>query len=159
MDSSAQEIGRRGVLGMLAAGAAALGALAWGLTPACVRAAVAKHFPTRTVERPEFRFDPATGRVNWTDGRSEPYRFRIDGLVEKPLTFSYAELRALPQDRGAPARVVCPFDLAYKSIKFVTRLELTDRAVAGWWTRANPVYPVHAPVDAGRLRRPDPRRS
>lgn len=249
MDRNEKGIGRRGALGMLAAGAAALGALAWGLfdglAPACVRAAVARHFPTRTVERPDFRFDPATGRVNWTDGRGEPYRFAIDGLVEKPRSLSYAELRGLaqtsrtvdfhcvegwsvldvpwsgvdmgalldvakplpgathavfhslggtervgglthyvesfpladlrdpklsmmlaldlegrplPQERGAPARVAAPFDLAYKSIKFVTRMELTDHEVEGWWTRANPIYPVRAPVDGGRLRQPDPRR-
>jgi DMSO/TMAO reductase YedYZ molybdopterin-dependent catalytic subunit len=58
----------------------------------------------------------------------------------------------LPDDRGAPARVVCPRDLAYKSIKFVTRIRFTDRPVPGWWTRANPVYPWKAPVPAHRLR-------
>jgi len=64
----------------------------------------------------------------------------------------------LPDQRGAPARVVSPFDLAYKSIKFVTRVEFSAEAVPGWWTRANPVYPIHAPVEKSRLRTPDPRR-
>jgi len=68
----------------------------------------------------------------------------LDGT---PLTF----------ERGAPARVISPFDQAYKSIKFVTRVEFTDKAVPGWWTRANPIYPVHAPVEVRRLRTPDPR--
>jgi len=63
----------------------------------------------------------------------------------------------LPDQRGAPARVVCPFDLAYKSIKFVTRVEFTAAAEPGWWTRANPIYPVNAPVPGNRLRTPDPR--
>jgi DMSO/TMAO reductase YedYZ molybdopterin-dependent catalytic subunit len=48
--------------------------------------------------------------------------------------------------------------LAYKSIKFVTRIELTDKRVDGWWTRANSVYPWRAPVPADRLREPDPRK-
>lgn len=239
---------RRTFLGVLAAGLAAAGAFAWGLTPACVRAAVAKHFPTRTVERGALRFDPATGEVHQADGsksgKREMYRFVIDGLVETPVSLSYAELRALPQtsrvvdfhcvegwsvhdvpwagvdfptllslvrlkpgashavfhslgmtenagglthyvesfpladltdpalamllaldlegrplaqDRGAPARVVCPFDLAYKSIKFVRRMEIASGPVEGWWTRANPIYPVHAPVQKDRLRTPDPR--
>lgn len=63
----------------------------------------------------------------------------------------------LPDGRGAPARVVSPFDLAYKNIKFVTRAEFTAERVPGWWTRANPIYPADAPVDPSRLRKPDPR--
>ena len=63
----------------------------------------------------------------------------------------------LPLDRGAPVRLVCPFDLAYKSIKFVARIEFTDAPQDGWWTVANPVYPLNAPVPAKRLRRKDPR--
>lgn len=63
----------------------------------------------------------------------------------------------LTDARGAPARVISPFDQAYKSIKFVTRVEFTDQEVPGWWTRANPIYPTHAPVERHRLRTPDPR--
>lgn len=65
--------------------------------------------------------------------------------------------RPLADERGAPARVVSPFDLAYKSIKFVARIEFAATPVDGWWTRANPIYPSVAPVPAGRLRTPDPR--
>ncbi|MDQ7834708.1 MAG: hypothetical protein RDU24_04945 [Humidesulfovibrio sp.] len=60
--------------------------------------------------------------------------------------------------RGAPARVVSPFDLAYKSIKFVHRVEFTEAPLEGWWTRANPIDPVEAPAQEDRLRTPDPRR-
>jgi DMSO/TMAO reductase YedYZ molybdopterin-dependent catalytic subunit len=236
---------RRSFLGGLAAACVAVGAFTWGLFPEAVRAAVAKHFPTRTVERGTFRFDAQRGELSWADGRKEPFRFVVDGLVEKPLSLSYAQLRGLPQvrrtvdfhcvegwsvedvpwggvdfttllgqvrprpeakyavfhslgrtesvgglthyveafpladlrnpalgamlaldlegqplpfDRGAPARVISPYDLAYKSIKFVTRMELTANSVPGWWTRANPIYSEHAPVDTRRLRTPDPRR-
>ncbi|MBU1229959.1 MAG: molybdopterin-dependent oxidoreductase [Proteobacteria bacterium] len=237
-------LSRRGFLGVLAGLALSAGAFAWGLLPAQAREAFAERFPTRTVEKPEFRFDPARGEVVWRDGRREAYALVLDGLVKSPMRLSYSELRALPQvrrtadfhcvegwsvtdapwggvefselfgragilpaarfavfhalgrtenagglthyaesfpladllnpalgallaldmegaplpdQRGAPARVVCPFDLAYKSIKFVTRVEFTEAAVPGWWTRANPVYPVHAPVQKHRLRTPDPR--
>jgi DMSO/TMAO reductase YedYZ molybdopterin-dependent catalytic subunit len=64
----------------------------------------------------------------------------------------------LPLEHGAPVRLVCPFDLAYKAIKFVTRLEFTDTPQDGWWTRANGIYTAVAPVDPDRLRVPDPRR-
>ena len=64
----------------------------------------------------------------------------------------------LEHDRGAPARLVTPFDLAYKSIKFVERIEFTEKPVDGWWTRANSIYPRVAPVQPSRLREPDPRR-
>jgi DMSO/TMAO reductase YedYZ molybdopterin-dependent catalytic subunit len=242
---SAHDSGRRSLLKTIPALALTGAALLWGLLPSGVRAAIAERFPTRTVERPGFRFDPATGEVVHSDGRRQPYSLVLDGLVREPVRLSYAELRGLPQirrtadfhcvegwsvqdapwggvafrelfsrvrplpgathavfhslgrtesvgglthyvesfpladlrnpalncllaldldgrpltdARGAPARVVAPFDLAYKSIKFVTRVEFTDRAVAGWWTRANPIYPVDAPVQKSRLRSPDPRR-
>ena len=237
-------LSRRGFLGVLAVLAAAAGAYAWGFLPVRARAALEKHFPTRTVERPEFRFDPERGEVIWRDGRREPYALTLYGLVQAPAALSYRELRALPQvrrtldfhcvegwsvadapwggvefrelfarvtilpqathavfhslgstedagglthyveslpladllnpalqtllaldlegaplpdQRGAPARVVSPFDLAYKNIKFVRRVEFTEAAVPGWWTRANPIYPVDAPVEKDRLRTPDPR--
>ncbi|WP_462326588.1 molybdopterin-dependent oxidoreductase [Desulfobaculum sp.] len=60
----------------------------------------------------------------------------------------------LPHDRGAPARLVAPYQLAYKSIKFVHRLEVTREARDGWWTAANPIYPRNAPVPKRRLRAP-----
>jgi DMSO/TMAO reductase YedYZ molybdopterin-dependent catalytic subunit len=238
-------IRRRTFVGALAAGVLAAGAFAWGLLPTCVRAAMAKHFPTRTVESSSFVFDHARGEVVWDSGKREQYRLTLDGLVEAPVALSYAELRALPQtrrtvdfhcvegwsvldvawggvdfpslfatvrplptaryvifhslgrtekvggithyveafpladlmdpalgamlaldmegqplplERGAPARVVSPFDLAYKSIKFVTRVEFAAQSVPGWWTRANPIYSEHAPVNPDRLRTPDPRR-
>lgn len=235
---------RRWLLKFMAAGFAAAGAAIWGVLPACAREAIARRFPTRTVERATFGFDAARGEVVWKDGRRERYQLVLDGLVEQPLRLDYAQLRALPQvrrtadfhcvegwsvndapwggvgfadlfalvrlapgarfavfhslgetmpaeglthyveclpiaellnpalgsllaldldgapladERGAPARVISPFDLAYKSIKFVTRVEFTAAEVPGWWTRANPIYPARAPVEKHRLRTPDPR--
>ncbi len=199
-----------------------------------------KYFPVRTVERDTFRFDPATGLVR-QDGRSEPYRLELGGLVEKAQQFSYADLRAFPRarqvsdfhcvegwsvadiqwggirfeeiikrvrpkpeakyavfhalgkavgspsghnhyveslplgelidpskgcllaldmdgkplshDHGAPLRLVSPFDLGYKSIKYVTRIEFSAKQPRGWWTSANGAYPVNAPVPKDRLRK------
>lgn len=243
---AAHDSRRRSLLKAIPALALAGAAFFWGLVPRGVRAAIAERFPTRTVERPGFRFDPARGEVVHADGRREAYALRLDGMVRQPVSLGYAQLRALPQRRltadfhcvegwsiedapwggvsfrelfsrvspmpgathavfhslgrtenvdglthyvesfplsdllnpalncllaldldgapltdarGAPARVVAPFDLAYKSIKFVARVEFTDHAVPGWWTRANPIYPVDAPVQKSRLRTPDPRRS
>lgn len=59
----------------------------------------------------------------------------------------------LPQDHGAPLRVIAPFDLAYKSIKFVYKIDFVDKENPGWWTLANPIYPVSAPVPSSRLRK------
>ena len=64
------------------------------------------------------------------------------GLMGKPL----------PLDHGAPLRVIAPRDLAYKSIKFVQRVEFAASPRPGWWTLANPIYPIDAPVPAGRLK-------
>lgn len=234
-NKSPQGIGRR--LFLKAAGAMGivlgLPALAWTF--------VKERFPIRTVEISNFRFDPDTGLVHWSSGKSEPYRLVVDGLVDEPVALTYQELRALPQveqvsdfhcvegwsmydvrwggfrfdeilkrvkpkpeadhvvfhsigetkhkpqgqdhyiesfplkkllrpdteilmvldqdgkplfqPHGAPLRVISPYDQAYKSIKFVSRIELASRSQPGWWTMANPIYPVVAPVERERLRR------
>jgi DMSO/TMAO reductase YedYZ molybdopterin-dependent catalytic subunit len=59
----------------------------------------------------------------------------------------------LSREHGAPLRVVSPYDLAYKSIKYVARIEITEKAAEGWWTLANPIYPAVAPVPKERLRK------
>ena len=59
--------------------------------------------------------------------------------------------KPLEHDHGAPLRVISPFDLAYKSIKYVHRIEFEDKQRKGWWTLANPIYPVEAPVPSERL--------
>lgn len=243
-DARTPDAKRRTLLKLLAGAAVAVGTGLWSLLPARAREAFAARFPTRTVEKNTFRFDPARGEILWKNGRREPYRLVLDGLVEAPAALTYAQLRALPQvrrtadfhcvegwsvenapwggvefrelfskvkvlpqaryavfhslgetdpagglthyveslplrdlldpamgallaldldgsplpdERGAPARVISPFDLAYKGSKFVARVEFSAQAAPGWWTRANPIYPVHAPVQKRRLRTPDPR--
>jgi DMSO/TMAO reductase YedYZ molybdopterin-dependent catalytic subunit len=65
--------------------------------------------------------------------------------------------KPLTHDHGAPLRVVAPFDLGYKGAKYVTRIEFSKSGRPGWWTLANPIYPIDAPVPEERLRdRPMP---
>jgi DMSO/TMAO reductase YedYZ molybdopterin-dependent catalytic subunit len=194
----------------------------------------------RTVEKDTFRFNPATGLIEWGGDKKEEYHLVVDGLVKKPRSFSYHDLKLLPQveqvsdfhcvegwsvqdikwggfrfreimDRveataqathivfhslgktgstpkgqdhyiesfpisellqserkillamhmnhdplpekhGSPLRLIAPYDLAYKSIKFISRIEFAEGARPGWWTLANPIYPVEARVPSGRLR-------
>jgi DMSO/TMAO reductase YedYZ molybdopterin-dependent catalytic subunit len=61
--------------------------------------------------------------------------------------------RPLPEEHGGPLRLIAPYDLAYKSIKFITRIEFIKGARPGWWTLANPIYSIVARVPASRLRR------
>lgn len=81
--------------------------------------------------------------------------FSIEELVDPKkeclLALSFGG-KPLPHDHGAPLRVVSPYDLAYKSSKFVTRIEFTKSREPGWWTLANPAYPSEAPVPKSRLR-------
>jgi DMSO/TMAO reductase YedYZ molybdopterin-dependent catalytic subunit len=56
----------------------------------------------------------------------------------------------LPLKHGFPLRLVIPRLLAYKSAKYVQRIELTDHAVAGYWVKAG--YPYDAEVPEQRLR-------
>jgi len=61
--------------------------------------------------------------------------------------------RPLPEANGGPLRLISPYDLAYKSIKFVTRMEFVKGERPGWWTLANPIYTIKARVPEGRLRK------
>jgi DMSO/TMAO reductase YedYZ molybdopterin-dependent catalytic subunit len=63
-------------------------------------------------------------------------------MDSKPLSF----------DRGSPLRVVSPYDLGYKGSKYVTRIVFSAEQTPGWWNRANPIYPVDAPVPVERLK-------
>jgi len=207
-----------------------------------VNAPYARDFPTRTVEKENFSFDPATGMIHWEEeNRKEPFALVVDGLVENSVKLSYSELRAmpmvtqvsdfhcvegwtiqgvewsgtrlkelvklvtplegadyvlfhslgetrsaprgqrwyveafklsdlldpdqkillamdidgqpLPNERGAPLRIIAPDRQAYKSIKFVHRVEFSNEMKEGWWTLANPIYDVDARVPERRLRR------
>jgi DMSO/TMAO reductase YedYZ molybdopterin-dependent catalytic subunit len=73
-----------------------LGFLAW--LPRKVVAFFVKELEVRTVEKEVFRFDPATGTIRWSDRKAaEPYRLVVDGLVERPMSFTYKDLAALPR--------------------------------------------------------------
>ena len=50
----------------------------------------------------------------------------------------------LPHEHGGPVRLVVPSQLGYKSVKWVTRVELTDVREIGYWEHHG--YAVEAPV-------------
>jgi len=53
----------------------------------------------------------------------------------------------LPPKHGGPLRLVVPKQLGYKNVKWVERIELSDKVVTGYW-EANG-YPEDAPVLGG----------
>lgn len=91
-------VGRRAFLGFVGLG---LSSLAWGgaaidglaqstrLVPESLRSVLpfGKGWRIYAVNPPHPRFDPAT------------WRLKIEGMVENPLTLTYAQLQALPQAR------------------------------------------------------------
>ena len=50
----------------------------------------------------------------------------------------------LPAKHGGPLRLVVPKQLGYKSVKWVTRIEVTDKPVEGYWEQRG--YPSNAPI-------------
>ena len=50
----------------------------------------------------------------------------------------------LPHEHGGPVRLVVPSQLGYKSVKWVTRVELTDVREIGYWEHYG--YAVEAPI-------------
>jgi DMSO/TMAO reductase YedYZ molybdopterin-dependent catalytic subunit len=97
----------------------------------------------------ETSFQPQ-GQKNYIE--SYPLQKLMDAKEEILLAFEI-EGKPLSHDRGAPLRLVAPYDLAYKNIKFVTRIEFSSKPQPGWWTLANPIYPIDAPVSTDRLRK------
>lgn len=88
---------------------------------------------------------------------SLPITHLLDSSRECLLALSLAG-NPLTNRHGAPLRVISPFDLGYKGTKFVGRIEFSEKERPGWWTLANPIYSVEAPVPEDRLRpvRPPP---
>lgn len=67
-------------------------------------------------------------------------------LVRDPQTLLADRLgdEPLPPAHGGPVRLVVPRQLGYKSVKWVERIEVTDRPVEGYWEQRG--YPYDAPV-------------
>lgn len=81
---------------LLLKGTAAAAALA--CIPRSVKAVFINRMEVRTVEQEDFRFDPRTGMMAWKTGKAqEPYRLDIGGLVGRPVSLRYHELRSLPR--------------------------------------------------------------
>jgi len=67
----------------------------------------------------------------------DPQTVLADMLAEEPL----------PLKHGGPLRLVVPKQLGYKNVKWVSRLEVTDKPQAGYWESRG--YPEDAPAGAG----------
>lgn len=75
----------------------------------------------------------------------------LDVALEPRTLLAYgAGGSTLPLAHGFPLRIVIPRLLGYKSAKYVHRIELTDRAVEGFWVKAG--YPYEGLVPGDRLR-------
>jgi DMSO/TMAO reductase YedYZ molybdopterin-dependent catalytic subunit len=94
--------------------------------------------------------DPPQGQYNYVEC------FTLNHLLDpkKECLLAYTmNGKPLPHDHGAPLRVIAPYDMGYKSIKFVYRVDFSKEERPGWWTLANPAYPINAPVPSARLRK------
>jgi DMSO/TMAO reductase YedYZ molybdopterin-dependent catalytic subunit len=109
---SGSPVGRRAVLGFIGLGALGVvfGARLQNRLETAMASIVAKDFTGLTALLPlgRFRFYTVTGNVPHRDRSS--YTLRVNGLVERPLTLSYAQLTSLP----------------------VTRLQRDFQCVTGW---------------------------
>lgn len=94
--------------------------------------------------------DHPHGQYNYVE--SFPITHLLDPKKECLLALTMNG-KPLPHDHGAPMRVISPYDFGYKSIKFVYRIDFAEEERPGWWTLANPIYPINAPVPASRLRK------
>ncbi|MGR3761556.1 protein-methionine-sulfoxide reductase catalytic subunit MsrP [Roseobacteraceae bacterium NS-SX3] len=95
----------------------------------------AKYVAFETLYRPSEMPGTAYPVLDW------PYRegLRLDE-ARHPLTIMATGIfgKPLPNQNGAPLRLVVPWKYGFKSIKSVVRITLTDKEPATSWSMANP---------------------
>jgi sulfoxide reductase catalytic subunit YedY len=95
----------------------------------------AKFVAFETVVRPEQMPGQQSSIIDW------PYRegLRLDEAMH-PLTILATGIygEALPNQSGAPIRLVVPWKYGFKSIKSIVRITLTDTMPATSWNMINP---------------------
>ena len=75
----------------------------------------------------------------------------LDVALESETLLAFGiDCNTLPVEHGFPLRLVVPRLLAYKSAKYVQRLELTDRPTVGYWVARG--YSYDGEVPESRLR-------
>jgi sulfoxide reductase catalytic subunit YedY len=89
----------------------------------------------------ETRYDPAQMQSSFAAGIEFPY---VEGLrldeAYHPLTILATGLygKPLPNQNGAPIRLVVPWKYGFKSIKSIVRITLTDTQPPTTWNMAGP---------------------
>ena len=95
----------------------------------------AKYVAFETLYRPEEMRGQRAGWLEW------PYRegLRLDEAMH-PLTILATGLygEVLPNQNGAPLRLVVPWKYGFKGIKSITRIELREREPLSTWQYTNP---------------------
>jgi sulfoxide reductase catalytic subunit YedY len=95
----------------------------------------AKFVAFETLVRPDEMRGQNYALLDW------PYRegLRIDEAMN-PLTILATGLygEAMPNQNGAPIRLVCPWKYGFKSIKSIVRISLTDTQPETTWNMQNP---------------------
>jgi methionine sulfoxide reductase catalytic subunit len=95
----------------------------------------AKFVAFETIVRPEQMPGQQSSIIDW------PYRegLRLDEAMH-PLTILATGIygEALPNQSGAPIRLVVPWKYGFKSIKSIVRITLTDTMPATSWNMINP---------------------
>lgn len=94
----------------------------------------AKYVAFETLVRPEEMWGQKRGFIDW------PYRegLRLDEAMH-PLTIMATGIygKTIPNQNGAPIRLVVPWKYGFKSIKSIVKITLTDEQPATSWNMAN----------------------
>jgi sulfoxide reductase catalytic subunit YedY len=107
----------------------------------------ARYVSFETLVRPEEMVGQRSGFIEW------PYRegLRLDEAMN-PLTLMATGIygNAMPNQNGAPIRLVVPWKYGFKSIKSIVRISLTDRQPQSTWNMLQPrEYGFYSNVNPG----------
>jgi len=93
--------------------------------------------------------DPAARFVNFQSADSYYESFFLEELLrDRVLLVLRMNGQALSRDHGFPLRLIAPFKYGYKNIKYITRIEFSDKRSRNYWGDFGP-YSVDGTIQPG----------
>lgn len=72
----------------------------------------------------------------------------LEDMLRPRVLFVYEmNGRPLPDEHGAPLRLIMPFQYGYKSVKTILEMEFVEKSLSGYWERYG--YPEDATIQPG----------
>ena len=93
--------------------------------------------------------DPKAKYVYFQSADSYYESYRLDELLRtRVLMVLRMDGQPLTREHGFPLRLIAPFKYGYKNVKYITRVEFTDKRKRNYWSDSGP-YSVDGTIQPG----------